>query len=236
MLLSNFLAWTFPLFPLFYVLSIFQLISDDICHVGILFASALTKLIFVSICMDAEYDVTNNSIVLFLQEAKSFEDRNAFMRYTFHEIRVPLNSISLGVQLLLEEAQLKVETTAGDTLVMIHDAVKYMGSTMNDIFAVQKLQEGAMKLSIKAFNVKDQLVEAIDSYNIETQEKRIKIEAVINPDVPRLAFGDKFRIRHTLCLIISNAIKFSDYDKTIDIRLTVTNTAEDEGIYTSMTE
>jgi signal transduction histidine kinase len=42
--------------------------------------------------------VSHPSITQLAEEKKSHEARRAFLRYVFHEVRVPLNSISMGVQ------------------------------------------------------------------------------------------------------------------------------------------
>jgi len=94
------MLYLFKLFPVVYYLRMASLLDDNMTHTLMMLSSICTKVIFVSLCMDAGLEVTDPSILLYLQEVKANETRRAFLRYVFHEIRVPINSISLGLEVL----------------------------------------------------------------------------------------------------------------------------------------
>ena len=57
--------------------------------------------------------------------------------------------------MLLDTDKISPDSPEGETLFMISDATKFMGETMNDVFAVQKIEEGALKLVYKPFSLLD---------------------------------------------------------------------------------
>ena len=188
-------------------------------------ASAATKLLFVCLCSDSHFDVTNNSILLYLQDLKANESRRAFLRYVFHEVRVPLNSISLGVQIL--RSSFAESSQEMEILIMVNEAVTFMGHTLNDTLAIQKLQEGALTLNFTPFSVKDHLLIVIASYDVELKDKSITCKVDINEEVPTYIIGDNYRLKHAISIILSNAIKFSAKHKSLIISVSQTRCPAD---------
>jgi signal transduction histidine kinase len=188
-------------------------------------ASAATKLIFVCLCLDSRFDVTNNSIILYLQELKANESRRAFLRFVFHEIRVPLNSISIGIQIMIES--IKSASPSFEALDCMRDAVIFMGNTMNDAFAVQKLEEGALKMNFRPFVIEDHLEALKANFEIDFVAKNLTLITSIQEGCHNILVGDSYRLRHTLAVILSNAIKFSVNGSSIEISISETTTAVD---------
>lgn len=164
-------------------------------------------------------------MLLYLQDLKSNESRRAFLRYVFHEVRVPLNSISLGVQIL--RSSFMEGSPEMDTMNMVNEAIVFMGNTLNDTLAIQKLQEGALKLNFSPFSVKEHIFTVISSYEIELKDKNIACRVGIEDDVPGFILGDNYRLKHVLSIILSNAAKFSAGHSEVSIKITQTTCPED---------
>lgn len=205
--LSYCIGCLFPVFPLIYFLKYIDLIDNDVVFVGFMFTSAFTKILFASLCMDAHLEVSHPAIALIDAEKFSHTSRRAFLRYVFHEVRVPLNSISLGVQILSSSELL--DKTDMETVGMIREAVTFMGETLNDVMALQKIEEGSMELIYKAFSISDLFQNVEDSFIDISVDMGVALSTEIDPNLPPRVIGDKFRIRHVLANLVSNAIKFS---------------------------
>jgi hypothetical protein len=98
---------------------------------------------------------TQQQHLLLLEEEKKINEgsRSMFFRYIFHEIRVPLNSISLGLQLLQENKVLNKQDM--EILMMMKESVNFMGQTLNDVLSLQKIEEGMLQLEYKPFPPKE---------------------------------------------------------------------------------
>jgi signal transduction histidine kinase len=73
----------------------------------------------------------------------------AFMQFVLHEVRVPLNSVVLGIDLLCAEKDLSEDIR--ETLDMMQQSAGFMVSTLNDVLSWQRIEQGKMELNIAPF-------------------------------------------------------------------------------------
>lgn len=188
----------------------------------------LSRLVFGYICANYGYELGHTSIYELEAQNAAHVDRRAFLRYVFHEVRVPLNSISLGLELLAESDMIVNDDK--ETVIMMREAITFMGETLNDVLAIQKVEEGALKLIFKPFDIGDLLNVSIQPYLEISHSKRLNIISTIDSDVCRTVVGDKYRLKHVLMNIISNAVKYSYPDSEVHVVVT------DEGPVSKITE
>ena len=69
------------------------------------------------------------------------EARRNFLKYIFHELRSPLNSLAIGIEVLENSEDLK----EGDleSLGLMKVASTFMGDTLNNVLNIQKIEEGS---------------------------------------------------------------------------------------------
>lgn len=221
--LSMCVGLLFPAFPCLYFLRLQGVLNDDLFLVLTMFASGFTKLCFASLCMDAHLEVSHPAFALIDAENFANTSRRAFLRFVFHEVRVPLNSISMGVQ-VLESSPLATEDQ--ETVTMMKDAVHVMGETLNDVMALQKVEEGSLELYYKPFSVSDLFQNVEDSFLQSSVEHGVILSTDIDRRVPDRIIGDKFRLRHVLANLVSNALKYSYSGGHVQLRATVDDTAD----------
>ena len=102
------LAWllsiTFPLFPILYLLHYWHVIDRDQLAVGYMLGGILTKFAFIAL-------LSFESVLMgAMNERQMTERRRQFLRYVFHEVRVPLNTLTMGICLLSADADALKET------------------------------------------------------------------------------------------------------------------------------
>lgn len=216
--LSTCIGCLFPALPVIYGLRVFYIINDDMFFISVMFASSFMKLCFASLCMDAHLEVSHPAIALLDAENFANTSRRAFLRYVFHEVRVPLNSISMGVQLL--ESSDKIVDEDRDTIFMVKEAVGFMGETLNDVMALQKVEEGSLELIYKSFSVVDLFQNVEDSFIDTSVDYGVILSTDVDPRIPARIVGDKFRIRHVLANLVSNALKYSFSGGHVQLRAT----------------
>jgi signal transduction histidine kinase len=156
-------------------------------------------------------------------EQKVSYSRRSFLRYIFHELRVPLNAILLGVQFLSDSNRYS-DAVDKDLLTTIVESSSVIAETLSDILVLQKLESGAMKLIHKPYTISE-LISSVtgkhNEYMTIANLRGIKMEVTIHEQVPATVIGDKFRIAHVLSIILSNAIKFSPNNSLIRIVISV---------------
>jgi signal transduction histidine kinase len=189
-------------------------ISFDTLEVLVLTVSSTFHVLFSLLGVNAGLEVTHRSLYQWDIEEKAHADRRAFLRYVFHEVRVPLNSISLGIELLTD---VNLTDTDRETVIMMREAASFMGETLNDVLAIQRIEEGALKLIAKPFSIDDLICVSIEPFLALAEDKGVQVISSISPDVPMFVTGDKYRLKHVLMNLISNAVKFSRVNTSVKV-------------------
>ena len=76
--------------------------------------------------------LTPTRTYVLLAEQKANASRRSFLWYLLHKVRVPLNSISMGLPLLDGENK----SESGETITMKGEAASFMSDTLNDVLSV----------------------------------------------------------------------------------------------------
>ena len=92
---------------------------------------------------------------------------------------------------------------------------------MNDVLAIQKIEEGVMKLVFKPFAFDSLIRMFVEPFAAELERKNLKLEVVMNDSIPTAVRGDKYRLNHVLSKLLSNAIKHSPMRGQVLININV---------------
>eukprot|EP01041_Mallomonas_annulata_P011020 gene11020-23024_t len=175
--------------------------------------SVLTKGLFAAICMDGHVDVLLEAERIV--ERRSTAARRALMRYIFHEVRTPLNSMTMGIEILQESDHLTEDEM--ESLIMMKGASEVMSDTLNDVLSMQKIEEGKLELDLSPFSIKDAINKVFLSLRGASASKHITFQVEVAREVPYKVIGDRFRVEHMISNLLSNAIKFSPEHKPVKI-------------------
>ena len=201
-----------PTFPIVYLLAFCNIITPNQTEVAYMICDVSTKLLFSSVCMDINVEI----LQLVLASEMSINDsRRSFLRYVFHEVRVPLNSISMGICLLSTSNNLS--KSEKENIIMMKEATNFMTDTLNDVLSIQKIEEGKLELHFAPFNLEDSIRSILSSLkgNIITKESNIIV--TISSMMPTTLLGDKSRVEHILANLLSNALKFSPKGSKVEL-------------------
>ncbi len=143
------------------------------------------------------------------------EAKERFLASMSHEIRTPLNGILGFTKVLLQNKDLSVEQkkqldaikSSGDILLVI----------INDILDLSKIEAGKLSLEEMPIDLIAITRQAIDTFEVKADEKKIKIQQKNSENFPLMVLGDPVRISQILLNIISNSIKFTPEYGTITI-------------------
>eukprot|EP01035_Chromulina_nebulosa_P025498 gene25498-biopygen16487 len=160
--------------------------------------------------LDAEHELE--------RERQANESRRAFLKYLFHEVRTPLNSLTMGIELLKTKESL--DSSDKELLAMMTGASDFMAETLNDVLSMQKIEEGKLELMYAPFNINNSITKILSALSGGAMEKNLQIENDIAADVPILLVGDVYRVEHVISNLISNSMKFSPHGGTIQVKVT----------------
>ncbi|MEM6641890.1 MAG: PAS domain-containing sensor histidine kinase [Bacteroidota bacterium] len=157
----------------------------------------------------AEQEILNS----LKRERQLGEMKSRFVSMASHEFRTPLTTILSSANLILrytdnEEAKEK-------HVNRIKGSVQNLTNILNDFLSLEKLESGAQKVILAEVKLKALIDEVVDELQGMMQEKQnIQVEC---DDI--LLVSDAHILKNILLNIVSNAIKYSMPNGTIEIRL-----------------
>ncbi len=148
------------------------------------------------------------------EEALNAKDE--FLSMMSHEIRTPLNVVIGMVYLLLEQDPRPEQLKFINTLKFSSDNLLRL---INDLLDFSKIRAGKIVFEETDFNLREFIINIYESYKLQLDSSRVKVELDMEDDLPVLVRGDFNRLAQILSNLLSNAQKFTEKGKiTIKVR------------------
>lgn len=128
--------------------------------------------------------------------------------YLAHELRAPVTSIRLGLEILSEQIETRLQ---GDEKQMLSLAIRNtmrLEGLVNDIMDYSKIAAGKLAIVKEPCDARTLVDDAADSLRAMATAKGVKIAKDYAPLLPRCA-AESRRVVQVLMNLISNAIKFT---------------------------
>lgn len=145
----------------------------------------------------------------------SIRARDEVLAVVAHDLRNPLNTISMAAA-LLEKTELTPEKRATHART-INRAVGAAIRLIRDLLDAARIEAGQLSIEPEAFDVASVVSEACDAFLQPAHEKSIALKCAVAVDVPH-ATGDRDRILQVLGNLLGNAIKFTPTGGQILVR------------------
>ena len=132
--------------------------------------------------------------------------KSKFLAQMSHEIRTPINAVmGMDEMILRESRDPDIRGYARD----IYDAGNVLLSLINDILDTTKIESGKMEIVPVEYGTKKMIQDLVNLTSQRAQAKDIKLELEIDPDLPKVMYGDDVRIRQVITNILTNAVKYT---------------------------
>lgn len=159
--------------------------------------------------------------------------KTEFIGVASHELRTPVTSLLMSVQLLEEGAVGELNDSQKQVVAVQREDLERLQRLMQELLDLSKLEAGTQPLRYSLIDAEALIQGAISSTRAIANEKQINVKAELDPDLQPLR-ADRSQIERVLINLISNAIRHSAPGKGIKVRATrdgdqVTFTIEDQG-------
>lgn len=181
---------------------------------------ALQKVMYLdlALALDTYFDTAFEA----LEQAKDTAEaankaKGEFLAMVTHDLKNPLNSILGFADLMLDEIEGPINEDQRGNLLHIKKSAKHILRLVEDILDFSGVErarsrgQGAMKMQATEFSLRGVIHETIAGLASTAEQKRLRLKASIQDDVPDRIVGDPDRLRQIITNLVGNAIKFTDY-------------------------
>ena len=140
--------------------------------------------------------------------------KSDFLSHMSHEIRTPLNAIYGMVQIIRNMTDLY---RINECINKAEQSLKHLLGIVNDILDLSKMESGALVLEENLFSLSHEISFIESMFKVNAAEKNlsliIKMENIQNDGI----ITDSLRLNQVLINFMSNAVKFTEPNGTIEL-------------------
>ena len=164
-----------------------------------------------------------NRAAIAIENAKAYEEarranhlKDDFLATLSHELRTPLNAIIGYAQMLRTGAV--PETGRERALEVIERNADMLAQIVEDILDVSRIISGKLQLAITAVDPRQLLRDALATISPAAIQKGIRLASAVADDVREIR-ADQDRLRQVLWNLLTNAVKFTAANGTVDVSI-----------------
>jgi signal transduction histidine kinase len=132
-----------------------------------------------------------------------------------HDLRTPLASLRLMLAAI--EDGVVDDRTRDRYLATMHTHVGALGSLVDDLFELSRLEAGDLDWSRQQVELSELVDETVAAMRVEAEAKGVAVAADLQP-LPRPARADPDRLQRVLFNLIQNAIRHTPADGSVTVR------------------
>lgn len=176
--------------------------------------------------------LTSMILATIIHENKQIEKRkDEFINIASHELKTPLTSIGMFLQLLKKMQQKKKDKQTIEIIDKTDRQIKNMTKLVSELLDLSKMQMGRLELHKERFSLDDTIQTTVDSIQRISPTHTI----ILQGQAKKRIYADKERITQVLTNLITNAIKYSPNAKKVIVsvyatKLHITVGVQDFGI------
>ena len=145
------------------------------------------------------------------------EAKTAFLSSMSHDIRTPMNAITGFLTLMRDEAE--HPEMVREYIQRIDDASQHLLSLINDVLDMNKIESGSTTLNLAEMNLAEVIAEINTIIQPQAKAKNQTFEIFVSHLNFEHLLGDKMRINQILINLLSNSVKYTQENGSIEMRV-----------------
>lgn len=151
-----------------------------------------------------------------LMQKKISEMKTDFINNMTHEFKTPVATIMIASE-ALKDPELTADKNRIDRLAnIIYDENVRLGSHIERVLNIAKIEKGDLKLEHKEVEMNDLLTAIVDSMSLQLQKRNASIELDLKAE-QAIVMGDELHLSNVIFNLLDNANKYSPENPQIKI-------------------
>jgi signal transduction histidine kinase len=143
--------------------------------------------------------------------------KSDFVSNVSHELRTPLALIRLYAE-TLELGRITTHEKKNEYYSIIRKESERLSALINNILDFSRIEAGAKEYDFRETDIAELVRNTLDSYRYQIEQQGFAFEEQIDPGIPSVKI-DREAIARALVNLINNALKYSDNEKFLGVRL-----------------
>jgi len=135
-----------------------------------------------------------------------------------HELKSPLTTLKMNLMMLAERPGVTTEQ-AGELLGSAIEGCEELGDTIDEFLDMSRIEAGQLRLDFATTNLSSIAQVAIDRLRPRFDDARVDCRLIYNRDIAPLVSGDPRRLTGVMTNLLSNALKYSPRDSSIEVQI-----------------
>lgn len=158
-----------------------------------------------------------------IEELKKMEAfRREFIADVSHELKTPIFAAQGFVHTLLDGA-IKDKSVRTKFLKRAAKSLDGLDILVQDLLTLSQIETGEIKMYFEYFDIKSLAEDVLDQFENKAEKKEIRLGFAANISEKIIVIGDRQRINQVLNNLISNAIKYSSENSTVELGFEITD-------------
>lgn len=161
-------------------------------------------------------------VVLLLRDITQLKEidrmKSEFVMTASHELKTPLQSIGMSIELLKEGAAGLLDDKQVQLLDAASEETARLKSLVRDLLDLSKIEAGKVEMEFDRVSPRALAEMAVEVFHIQADEKGIRLDIDIADDVPDVR-ADANKITWVLSNLIANALRYADSRIRVSARL-----------------
>ncbi|MBR2801145.1 MAG: response regulator [Erysipelotrichaceae bacterium] len=167
----------------------------------------------------------NEELILQLKEMENAgKAKDAFLSNMSHDIRTPMNAI-IGMTALARK-HIDEKARVLDSLNKIETASAHLLSLINEVLDMSRIDSGRLALAEEAFSLSDLLHDILTIVRPQMQQKGHQFSFDVRDISYESLVGDTLRLRQIYVNIINNAVKYTEANGEITVKVSESTEGE----------